>query len=92
MTGAWQEKCRATLTCDAGKKVFQMDDITRHPVTGNIEFILARLLVARSEAATFVNFADMLGIGLRGGLISAEEAVERLESGDYLELLDGMSA
>jgi hypothetical protein len=72
-----------------------MDDITRYPVTGNIshvEFVLARLRVARTEAALFVNFADMLGVGLRGGLISAEEAVERLESGDYLELLDGTEA
>jgi hypothetical protein len=72
-----------------------MDDITRYPVAGNVshvEFILARLRVARSEAATFVNFADMLGIGLRGKLISAEEAVDRLESRDYLELLDGTEA
>jgi hypothetical protein len=72
-----------------------MDDITRYPVTGNashVEFILARLRVARTEAALFVNFADMLGVGLRGGIITPEEAVERLESGDYLELLDGVSA
>jgi hypothetical protein len=28
LTGAWQEKCRAALTCDAGKRELHMPNLT----------------------------------------------------------------
>jgi hypothetical protein len=90
LVGAGQKKCRAAVVRDAGKKVFDMDQVTPHPVGCNnprIEYLLKELRCASLRVRLWAGDIDAVGLALKASIITAEQAIEMLDDCPALQFV-----
>ena len=88
LSGARQRICRAALTREPGKENRNMGKIGEAEASSNrITYLLAELHCASLRARLQRHDIDAIGLALKGGLITPEQAIALLADCDCLQFI-----